>query len=318
MSTTRWTLLAALLVAPSALAQDTDEAPADEATDEATDEVPADEEPTDEAPAEEPTDEGAPDPAELPTLDADQIWGGVLGDTPPDAEEEEPARRDRAPLGARPPDHRFGVVLLLGGGPVAEQDLDANGAFGVLVDARYTLPHALRVEASFSDRVYRPTYLSTTPSPGGGLATVQTSEQLQAAWAGVSLELLETIPPLERLTELGALRVHAAPAWLHLANEVFGTWAGSLRLGLSAEVFPVDGLRLRAGTGFLPRFFGRQDTLSAMGRPKVFWDFQAGAGLDLGERPRWSIELGWRADSVVFQHSTRVVHLGYAGLGLVL
>ena len=217
--------------------------------------------------------------------------------------------------GFEPSSAFFRARVAFGAGPVYERELGGNSALAFDVKASVEPHRLLRVELGFSDYFYTQSYLSKNPAAeGDGYQQVSLSEQFQNLGLGVSTNLLG-LPPFEALDRHAELRVTFDPVrYIHLANTLIGSWSYGMRLALEASLHPAPRFYFVGGAGVTPRLGGNKETLSVMGRPLFFSDYRAGLGYHFGEKPYWSVELHWKADSIVFQHTHRMIHTGRIGL----
>ncbi|MBW1880986.1 MAG: hypothetical protein JRJ84_21740 [Deltaproteobacteria bacterium] len=224
----------------------------------------------------------------------------------------------KVPATSHEPPAPVAVLRLQGGvGWVAEREIGGQTSTALSGEVAVALPSTLRLEGSFADHLHEQRYLSVNPALDGAADVVIVDEQFQDARLGISLELLDLIGVDDLASKLD-WRVSLAPRYLRLDSSAFGVWAGSLRIGTALRLTPADRFHLDASGGFGPRLFGEPDTLSAMGLPNMFWDSRVTAGFDFGDRSRWTVDLGWQMDSIVFEHTTRVLHGGTLGLSLSL
>jgi len=247
----------------------------------------------------------------------------VVEESPP-TEVEEPkepeAKKEKAPRessdGYKPAVDGFSARAMFGTGRVQERELGSSESADVAIGVQYGLSNGLAFRLSFSDALYDQTYRSVNPSmDGGGLYETTVLEQNQDFGLHASFDVAELVDSL-------ASHVSARPAfgfrYVNLYNPQFDSWGLALHLGTELRVHVADRFRLEGRASWAPAVATSSETLSIMGLPRYFTDFGAGAGMDFGDTARWTVLLGWAAHGVVFEHTTRVRHVGELGLSVAL
>ena len=199
------------------------------------------------------------------------------------------------------------LVLAIGGGAVDQTYTHNQQTFNLSAGLGWRIVKGIVLDLCYHSRFGWQQYLSRNPdavSLEPQLVTVR--EQFWDIGLGASFDLLRN--KWYRVLSALGLEVSLAPQFLALANDVFGSWAGGIRLGLKLDGSLAKELHLAVWGGWLVPFVGSQNDITLAGGARHFWDYGLGLRwIFSGRKPfrSWSVELGWRGNTIIFEHASR-------------